>query len=358
MKKNLILIIIVIILIVANVIIYNSSNKTISISTSPQIFHSEIGKTDFDTIWCGTFQMCWNELKNYVGRDIEFEEGMPKLVDKLNKSKFTKDMLSEKSYYLKVAESRPNLKAEMYKEVYKKLKIKDLPVLDSINTENKNGIVIYTMLTKQFKFLEKFDELTDRKFMIKLNDYSEEKVKCFGIDDESKSKLYKNVEILYYNINDYIYSDCVAKVKTKEDDELILYATYEEGSFEQIYSKALELSKEYNGEREFKRQDTITIPYIDLDFSISYDELCGKVIKGTEEWIDTAVQNIKFSLNSEGGKIKSETAIITDAMSSSPTYARTLNFCRPFYLFVKEKNKDLYYFALRIRDLDYLEVVK
>ena len=52
-----------------------------------------------DTVWCGTFQLAWNEMiKNKVKQDIIFN---PKetMAENLNKKEFSDKDLSEKDYY-------------------------------------------------------------------------------------------------------------------------------------------------------------------------------------------------------------------------------------------------------------------
>ena len=53
------------------------------------------------------------------------------------------------------------------------------------------------MLKKNFTFLEKFDDLKPGTFEAK--DGTIEKVKIFGIDRDSDSKLRNNVEVLYWD---------------------------------------------------------------------------------------------------------------------------------------------------------------
>ena len=61
-----------------------------------------------DTIWCGTFQLIWNDLKNDLAKqDIVFNPQL-KVVENLNKETFTTKELSEASYYKKIG--TPSLK--------------------------------------------------------------------------------------------------------------------------------------------------------------------------------------------------------------------------------------------------------
>ena len=326
-----------------------------------QVYAKTVNNYQADTVWCGTFQLAWNELMDYVGGNVEFEGVEKFIVNELNERKFTKDMISENSYYVKAEKASKGLKKEIDNDLKQKFNIEDgAKILEGQELDNSNGIIIYSMLKKNFTFLEKFDDLEAMAFIDKDENYS--KVKVFGIDDESDSKLYENVEVLYWNYENLdnmgvISDEFAVKLKTKENEEVILYRTDKEDTFENLYSELKNLSESFEGEKNFTELDTLTVPCIDIDVNITYDELCNNIIKNTDsEYISKAIQNIKFNLNSEGGLIFSEAAIITDALSAPSLDARYFSFNKPFIIFVKEVDKEKPYFAMKIETSEYLQV--
>lgn len=48
----------------------------------------EISYIDFNTLWTGSFQLAWNELKTKIGQDIIFEDNNSKILEELNKEIF------------------------------------------------------------------------------------------------------------------------------------------------------------------------------------------------------------------------------------------------------------------------------
>lgn len=327
-----------------------------------QVYSKTVNNYEADTIWCGTFQLAWNELMDYVGGNVEFEGIEKFIVNELNERKFTKDMISENSYYVKAEKASKSLKEEIDNDLKQKFNIEDgAKIIERQDLENSNGIVIYSMLKKNFTFLEKFDDLEAMAFIDKDENYS--KVKVFGIDDESDSKLYENVEVLYWDYKNFderayfISNEFAVKLKTKENEEVILYRTDKKDSFDNLYNELKILSENFEGEKKFTELDTLTVPCIDIDVNITYDELCNNIIKNTDgEYISKAIQNIKFNLNSEGGLIFSEAAIITDALSAPSLDARYFSFNKPFIIFVKEVEKEKPYFAMKIETSEYLQV--
>jgi hypothetical protein len=52
-------------------------------------------------MWCGTFQLVWNDMVNeVVKKDVKFTPQL-KIVENLNKQTFTNKQLSPSSYYSK-----------------------------------------------------------------------------------------------------------------------------------------------------------------------------------------------------------------------------------------------------------------
>lgn len=201
------------------------------------------------------------------------------------------------------------------------------------------------MLKKEFNYLEKFSELPDDTF-----DNSEEKVKYFGIGVSTSKDASKNVEILFYNSNE----DFAIKLKTKENEEIILYKTTGiDKSFEENYNDIQEFKSKYNCEKVLQKTDILKIPYIMVNGEINYDELCGRIIKGTDTYIKQALQTIEFNLNNIGGNVKSE-AVITGTYGSTQETGREFILNSDFILYLKEESRDKPYFALKVNNTDVL----
>lgn len=284
-------------------------------------------------------------------KTVEFEDGNSMLVDELNKKTFTKDMLSKEDYYIKVGKTSPKLKEEIKNELSQKFNINVSNVLDEIDFENDTnaimGYTVYSMLMKNFEFIVPFDKLGGFRF-----DDSEGYVEYFGINNASDESLNQNVEVLFYNNQ----NDFAVKLKTKENEELILYMNETYTSFNDMYNEIEEKSKNYSGDKTFNQSDELKIPYINVDTIINYDELCGKIIKDTDQmYISNAIQNVKFTLNEKGGNLLSEATVVSEYNSLAEN-ARFFNFTKPFVLFMKEENKSKPYFSLKVDNVNILEI--
>ncbi len=201
------------------------------------------------------------------------------------------------------------------------------------------------MLRKEFNYYEPFSTLNSDTFA-----NSEEKVKYFGIDERTSLSGSRNIEILFYNSKD----DFAIKINTIEGEEIYLYKNNEiEKSFDKIYQEMIEKSNDYTGSSEFQENDILKIPFINIKAEMNYDELCGKYIKGTKMYIEQAMQNVDFELNNFGGLVKSE-ALISATYGSILNIGREFNFNNKFLVYLKEKDKSIPYFALKISNTEFL----
>lgn len=205
------------------------------------------------------------------------------------------------------------------------------------------------MLKKEFNFKNKFDELDNGTFGTKYKD-----VKYFGIEKNSDSKLYDQVEVLYYNAE----NDFAIILNTKEGEQIILSRGAEGGNFAAIYNNIIEKSKAYTGNKEFTENDFLKVPNIKFNTKKEFNELCDKEFlakDGDKCKIEQAIQTIELEMDKSGGKIKSEAAIVMtyDAvlMPSEEVKNRYFYLNDEFTMFLKEKDKDMPYFAANIEDI-------
>ncbi|MDD3304173.1 MAG: hypothetical protein PHP54_04575 [Clostridia bacterium] len=313
-------------------------------------YTGKMGNTDINSIWVATFQLVWNELiSQRIGSPIQFEEELD-LVSELNKRIFQKDMISQKDYYIKVGATSPNLKSEILTDVKNKFNIEDTALLNNIsfssNIEKGESYTLFSMLHKKFAFIFPFDKL---KYAESFGG-SNKKIQYFGINNASSEELNKNVDVLFYNNS----SDFAVRLNTKEGDEVLLYRTNDINTFDNLYHQILDKNIQSEGDKMFGIDDELKIPYINIETLINYDELCGKIIKGTNGlYIQNAIQNVKFSLNEMGGNLVSQAAL-KDIYISSSEKPKYFYFTDKFVLFIKEKQASIPYFALRVDNTDSL----
>lgn len=313
---------------------------------------SQFNDLDSNEIWCASLQLGWNELTDVLNLNkIEFiDYPEDSLLINLNQKKFSKEMISKDNYNIIVREN-----SEQFKEEAKKYNLAK-EQLKIIENNNSNGFMILSMLEKNLNFLEKFDIVAENA---NFNNKNISGVTYFGIKQDSKFKLASNIKVLYYDEN-HKYA---VKLKTKENDEIILYTLNEDkynASFEELYEEITNLSVAYDNEyKVFKEVDIFSMPNIKINSIINYDSLCGKEIKDANGmYLATVNQYINFRMNNIGAKLDSKTILYTDTLGIEPISTRKFEFNVPFVMFLKEAEKDEPYFAVKILDSTFLDIKK
>ena len=310
-------------------------------------YTSGLSTMDGNKVWCGTFNLVWNDFMNDVVKgNVEFRDGESELANELNKQSFKVDQLSENSYFKIHGQAMgEDLKNKIQNGIKQKFN-EDSNLIDRIDWNDSNGYVLYAMLKKEFNFLEPFS--TAMGSMTFNN--SEPRIKCFGVDSSNNPIASKNVEVLFYNSED----DFAIKLKTKEGEEVILYKTTGENkSFEENYKEIKKQQINYSGKNTFEENDILRIPFIKVNDEINYDELCGREIKNSNYYIKQALQTIDFELNNVGGSVKSE-AVIDATQKAWTEKSRKMIFDSDFILYLKEESKEQPYFALKVDNIDIL----
>ena len=327
-------------------------NKTETIGVIPTMYDTVLT----DSAWTPTFELIWHDLKNkYVHQDITWA-GQPSIVDSLNKEYFKENMISDE-YLYKIADYKT---LELKKTIEKGIKDKfnqESDVLDDIDwsdseldhgPEEERRILLYSMLYREFEYINPLDELQNSNFK------NVENVRYFGFNNNSDSKLTNQIEVLYYDTKDYMI-----KLNTKNGDELFFIINPEGSTFNEMWTNANNKANKYTGNKLFTTNDYLKIPYLSFDIKREYTELCNHVFfnkTGTEYFdIQKAIQTIKLELDNKGGKVKSEAVIDTKngitSVGMEPEH-RYFYYNDTFALFIKEKNKDVPYFAARVDDIN------
>lgn len=350
MKSKIIIGIIIVIILVTGVVAFMKSSKTENKTELKEAQGITIVPTMNDTItsdslWCGTFQLIWNDLKNeYVKKDIEFSPQI-EMAKNLNKSDFTTEMISENSYYKKSGEMTIKVKEEIEKAIKAKFN-ETSSVLDSLNwREETDDLVLYAMLKKEFEFENEFDELENSIFNEKY-----ENIRYFGTNKSSNTAIKEQIDILYY----HDMEDFAVKINTKQNEEVIIWRTEEAKNFSEAYNDLNKKAESYEGDITLGDSEQFKMPELKIANKREYVELVNKEFQyanGETHIITDAIQTIEFELNSKGGKVKSEAVMVIEKTASGLKENRQFLVDGTFYIFLKEKDNEKPYLAARIDDI-------
>ena len=352
MKKKIVIICIafiaIIVLILGSIILVNNINKHENeITTNETANLTLLDKVDKDknTYWCGTMQLCWNDLiDNVAKQNIKFDPQLD-VINNLNQKSFSKENISDDDVYTFAGKATIDNKKIIEKEIYKRFNEKS-DLLNQVDWSNDKKDICYSMLKKEFLFNTKFNELEKDNFKNTAN------VNYFGFETDAKEKMREQVDILFYKNDD----NFAIKLKTSTNDEIIFYKNPEGSTFDEMYKKLKNKSNVYNSDSTPKEEDSLKIPNIALNQITEFYDIENKKFEysdGSVHYIEKAIQTINFSLDKTGGKIKSEAIIQTDTLSLDPIFSqpKKLYINDNFVMFLIEKDKDVPYFAMYVNDI-------
>ena len=371
MNKKIVMIVVSVIVIVAVMIVgvmlwakaQRAPEQEESINVGKEKSEIEVVPTMEDKIsdnsmWCPTFQLVWNDMKNeVVKRDIVFNPQIT-MVENLNKEDFTSNMLSDSYYYKKYGVKTKQLKEEIEKGIKEKFN-ETSDILDDFGWDEKNTVTeedasryfFYAMLKRDFEFPKEFDNLGEGEF-----GNSKEKTTYFGINNQTDKVVKNQVEVLFYHSKD----EFAVLLNTKDKDEIILYKTKKGNNFNQIYKNMQQAESSFNGNTDMQEKDELKVPVLNINEKKEYTELENQPFETSDKTkpiavIEKAIQTIKLKLNEKGGSIKSEAGIdmklasaVKDSEEDKPRYFYLDN---DYVLFLREKGKEKPYFAAKIHDI-------
>ena len=299
-----------------------------------------------NVLWCGTFQLAWNEACQLTGGDLQFNQDSP-LVTVLNKHSFTKDSLDEGSYVAMAGFVKDNIHAKIQQAVREKFRGSFEPrfLPDPALTPHPNDIAAYACFYKHLTFPLPFERLDDALT------FGGVKVPAFGMAQYKASleKLYPQVLILdYQNSNDFV----IELKTTSEGDRLILAKTQPNhdlaGTVTGVENRLAAAHPELA-----ETNDLLCIPKFNFDLTREYSEIEGLRLVPKSHQIATnlvlvsAVQNTKFDMDEKGVELKSESEVsIACAQRSIPVSKHVMIIDQPFLILMQRSKAKIPYFAL------------
>jgi prepilin-type processing-associated H-X9-DG protein len=301
------------------------------------------------TIWCSTFQIAWNKLKDdIIGEPIKVL-GAEELAARLNQAKVSETDLEEKSYYATAGFVKDGILEQIQQEMAKRFPPEPKPEFDERYRTLPDPIVAYSHINIDVGFKYPFHD-NKGAFAFEDSNGTRTGVKAFcGQASSSESDLKQareQVEILYYKFGDNKESDefAVDLCKHTQPYQVVLACmprrnTLGEALIE-IEQKISEFKKEpdYEALCRLWHNDTLIVPDVFYKLRYHFKELLGKYL-GNQKWQDyfffEAMQIVDFSLNRTGVILKSE-ARIGMARSAAP---RRFHFDKPFLIYVKKRGE-------------------
>jgi len=312
-----------------------------------------------NVIWCSTFQMAWDKLKNdIIGEPVKVL-GAEELAARLNQGEVSTGDIEEESFYSTAGIVKKGIIEEIQKEMKKRFPSEPVPVFEELDTLppafKYETIVTYSYLEVDVGFKYPFHN-TDDAFTFQDSKGKRIGVTAFCTDKEGwDSALREQVEILYYkqgeklNAAEFVVDLC----KHTQPYQVILalvprcdtlgeaVATIEQKISEFKHNPNYEVLRKLRPARGvFQPADRLIVPDVLYKLTHHFEELKGKLIKNQEfldYWFLVAEQMIDFALSRTGVTLKSQARLSPPPPAGRLPEPRRLYFNRPFLVYVKKR---------------------
>jgi hypothetical protein len=297
-------------------------------------------------LWCGTFQLVWNEVCTLVGEDIHFEQDPP-MVAVMNRKAFTSAQIDDASYVALAGFVGDGILAKIPKALQDKFHGQASPhyLPDASLTPRPQDIVGYAYLFKHLEFQTPFERLEEPLRFL------DTPVSAFGIGPykPGHTAMYPQVSILSYEGPD----DFVIELRSKsKGDQLILAKVRPEKTLGGTVAGAL---RRVAGATptEARLGDVLAVPRFNFDLTRNYDEILGQGLVVTNPKVAkdllvmAALQNIRFQMDEKGVRLRSESHMSFGCGAKrEPKTVHRMIFDKPFLVLLKRTDASVPYFAL------------
>jgi len=305
-----------------------------------------------NAIWCTTFQMAWDKLKqDIIGEPIQIPEAQ-ELADRLNRSQFPTGSIEERSYYTAAGFVKNGVIEQIQKEMGRRFPSEPVPTFDGTYKTSPGDILAYAYLNVDVSFQHPYCTC-ERGLGFTNSAGAQTNVTAFGAQPSEPGQargieaIRDQVEVLYYDSDGSSDPPQFAVDLSRETQpyQVILACMPhcdtlgEAARTLQDKMAAFRNAPNHQGQRRLQSGDTLIVPNVLYKLTHHFRELLGKHL-GNPKWdgyfFVEALEKIDFTLSRTGIVLKSE-ARVQATKSAAPMEARPLHFDRPFLICVQKR---------------------
>jgi hypothetical protein len=310
-------------------------------------------------IWCVSFQLAWNRLKDDVAKEpIRLPNAQP-LTDRLNQAEQSESDLEPTAVYAAAGLAGDGIADRIRSEMADRFPRAPRPDLDMPPA----GVVVYAYLAASAKYDHPYFE-NDEPFLFRDVAGKETAVGSFGVrkkDDYAYERLRQQVQILYRtyatepreDVPEFVLDLC----KTSEPYQIVLARVDRKPTLAEtladIQHKIAAPSKD-SFVSALITNDTLLVPNMAWQVTHRFKELEGAdkqfqnpALRGL--YLDTAMQTIRFRLDRSGAELSSESKLYVKPISSH------FHVSRPFLVYMKKRGGKHPFFVAWIENAELLQ---
>lgn len=308
-----------------------------------------------NVIWCSTFQIAWDKLKNdIIGEPVKVPEAK-ELADRLNKAEVSEKDLEKESFYAIAGFVGEGIIEQIQNEMKQRFPSESTSDFNELDSLPQKTIVSYSYLNVNVGFKHHFFVRENGlKFEDSNGEQTDVKAFCGRTNASSNTNIKQvreQVEILYYKHGQNRKTDEFAVDLCKDTDpyQVVLACVPQGKNLREQIAAVEEKLSEFKHDTDYKLLcklrtiDSLIVPDILYKLTHKYNELIGKYIgnrKFLGYWFLIARQMIDFSLSRTGVTIKSHALIVVPPFNRGGRRVeepRYFHFDRPFLIYVKKR---------------------
>lgn len=312
-------------------------------------------------IWCVSFQLAWNHLKDDVAKAPLQLANAQEVADRLNKANHAETDVGADAVYAAAGLAKDDIVERIQTQMARRFP--NVPTTSL--AVPVNGAVAYAFLAAATKFEFPFFE-NDEPLLFTDRAGRQTAVASFGIrqkDDYAYERLRAQVAVLFAShhdlgreqeVSEFILDLC----KTSKPYQILLARIDRQATLADTLSMVEQKLKEKSADTifpgRFGPRDTLLVPNMAWKVSHRFRDLEGidkqfqnPALRGL--YLDTALQTIQFRLDRNGAELAAESKVLVKPPMSC------FHVNRPFLLIMKKREEQRPFFVMWVDNAELMQ---
>lgn len=316
-----------------------------------------------NVIWCSSFQLAWNQMKNdVIGEPIQVV-GVEELAARLNTAEQSSADLEPRSFYAAAGRINQGIINRIEKDMAAKFPSHSLPDFSYISAYPE-GILAYSYLMANVPFKYPYRQVIN-EFIFTDSNGLKTNVDAFGVWGlhSQYKRMREQAEILYFhedrnetNINLRMKEFAIDLCEHSKPYQVVAAVVEPKDSLAQTLDYVRRQITDFNKNSRYRDMtrlddiDVLMLPEMFWEIDHRFDELIGKIVANANPPMPVleAMQWIKFKLDRCGAMLESEANIRVAAIP------RFFKFNRPFLVYMKKRDCEQPFFVMWVDNAELL----